>query len=213
MNNVRDSKRWKLEARLHGEVTANALAIGRIFQNDHYQRIKRENLKIEKWREYISKGQLDDLVVTAKDLFEAIETEVKGKIRFLPGARVWDEGIYRCVDFTGKSKKGIPISWYAKGTDELRKNLHNSSDVEIEIWRRLHHQKPISKGVTVFGTELSPAILTEYFSESKYHRDFGSTNGMPRRVESVYNHIPSLKRPLKVIGFPYPHKVSNIMIG
>lgn len=210
VKDVRATKRWRLEARNYGTNTANARAIRRAFENEHYTRIKRDNEKIEKWREYISKGAVDDLVTTARDLFEAIESELQGKIRFIPGTRVWSEGPYTCVDSSGKGKKGMPISWYAEGSNGLRANLHYSSDVEIEIWRRLEHKEPVLRSVIVFEKELTPSILTKYLGNYNYFRDFGSINGMPRRVESAFNHIPLLRRPLKVKGFPYPHKVSNI---
>jgi len=212
VKDIRDDKRWQLEAKLYGKDLANSMAMIRISHNKHYGNIRQESERMELWKNYISTGAVNDLVTIAKNLFESIENETVGVIKFVPGMKVWDEGPYRFVDSSGKGKKGFPIFRYVRGSDGLAAHLCESSDVEGEIWRRVANRNDkISREVEVFRTSLSPEILNDVFE--KYPRDFGSTNGMPRRVESAFNHIPSLKRSLKVKGFTYPHKVSSLLIG
>jgi len=210
---VRDDRRWQLEAKQYGEDEANCRALRRIFQNEHYSGMRNEHERREKWDKIISEADINDLVVNAKDLFELIENETKGVIKFIPGMKVWQEGIYTCVDSSGKGKKGLPLFWHAQGYEGLDAQLHYSSDVETEISRRVSGEKDkISRGVEVFGISLSPGTLNHTFKE--YYRDFGSLyNFMPETVESAFNHIPELGRKLKVKGFPYPHKISNMVFG
>jgi hypothetical protein len=210
---VRDDRRWQLEAKHYGEVEANCRALRRIFQNEHYRGMRNEHERREKWDKLISEADINDLVINARDLFELIENETRGVIRFVPGMRVWDEGIYRYVDSSGKGKKGLPLFWHAQGYEGLNAQLHYSSDVETKIYERLGDKRSkISKEIEVFGKSLCPEILNDVFG--KYHRDFSCKhNYMPMTVESAFNHIPALKRSLKVKGFPYPHKVSNIVFG
>ena len=212
VKDVREDRRWQLEAKRYGEDEANLRVLRRIFQNEYYSGMKNENERREKWDNYLSTGAINDLVTNAKDLFELIENETGGVIKFVPGMRVWDEGHYRYVDTIGKGKKGAILNWNVQGVEGLTAQLYYSSDIETEIGRRVFSKRDnISTGIEVFGKSLSPEILNDVFE--KYPRDFGTSNGMPRRVESAFNHIPSLKRHLKVKGFPYPHKASNLIVG
>lgn len=210
VEDVRNDRRWQLEAKNYGEAEANVRALQRIFQNEHYERMRNKHERREKWDKIISEADINDLVVNARDLFELIENETKGVIRFVPGMRVWNEGIYMCVDTSGKGKKGLPLFWHAQGYEGLNAQLHYSSDVETKIYERLgDNGDKISKGIEVFGKTLSQDILNDVFE--KYHRDFSRNhNYMPMTVESAFNHIPALKRSLKVKGFPYPHEVSHV---
>jgi len=211
VKDVRDDRRWQLEAKNYGEIEANVRALRRIFQNEHYEGMRNEHERREKWDKIISEADINDLVVNARDLFELIENETRGVIRFVPRMKVWDEGNYRCIDSSGKGKKGLPLYWQVQGYEGLTAQLNYSSDVETEISRRVSGEKDkISRGVEVFGTSLCPEILNNVFRE--YYRDFGSRhNFMPMTVESAFNHVPELGRKLKVKGFPYPHKVSNMV--
>ncbi|MFA6022620.1 MAG: hypothetical protein WC781_00870 [Candidatus Pacearchaeota archaeon] len=206
---IRADRRWQLEAKVYGKNKATVKAIERIFQNEHYVELGERSRKQERWNNYVSKGNIDDLILTAKDLFELVENECKGVVKFVPRGKTWKEGIYTCVDFEGKGDKGYPTHWEVEGTSKLSAHLHYSSNVETEIWRRIvNHENNISIDVEVFGKNLSFETLNEYFEN--YHRDFESShNSMPYHVESAFNHIPELNKQLKVEGFPYPHVFSN----
>lgn len=213
VHDVRDDRRWKVESKVFGESGAYSRALRRIFENEHYSKIVYRNKQQRKWGDYMTSGCIDDLVATARDLFELVQNETNGVIRFVPGTRMWQEGIYTCVDIEGKGKKGYPISWNVVGSERLFRHLYLSSDVESEIWRRLANGrgKP-NREVKVFGKTLSPVVIAKYLGE--YHRSFGSTyNGMPVTVESAFNHVPQLEMPLKVKGFPYPHKMPKMVFA
>jgi hypothetical protein len=183
-------------------------------ESPHYRRMAEEERQRLELQEFVRNGPVNDLARRARDLFQLVQNECRGVLRFRPGkTRIWYEGPYCCVDSTGRSKKGAPIGWCIVGDGKkLWDVLHESSEVETEVWRRVNRGDVITSAIEVYDTILSPTILNGAFLQ--YYRDFCSTyNGKPRKVESAFNHIESLQRSLKVKGFPYPHPVSDIVIG
>jgi hypothetical protein len=202
-----------------------AEAIERIFDNPHYTKIRDDEGNRLAWALYLSPEGgtgINNLLQKASELFRSVQDECGGVLTFIPGPRVWSEGCHRYVDFSGKGKRGMPVSWGVNGSDALWENLNKSSDVEMEIWRRVNRRyrgesspfkgyDDITKGVTIYGIYLSPRVLAKTFM--RHARDFGETNGMPRVVESAFNHISALGKKLRVVGFPYPHKRPRISLG
>lgn len=177
----------------------------------HYAKMREEERCRLKLQEFIERGDINDLTRRAGDLFQLVQDECGGVLRFEPSKnRFGYEGPYIWVDSTGKSKEGAPLGWVLKNGNELLKPLQESSELEMEVWRRVSSGDTITNPVEVYNVTLSPAILNETFS--KYYRNFLSThNGKPATIESAFNHIRALHRTLRVEGFQYTYPDSKLV--
>jgi hypothetical protein len=177
----------------------------------HYQRMAGEERQRLELKRFTERGNVNDLARIAGGFFRLVQDECDGVLRFEPSkTKVGYEGPYCWVDSTGKSKNGLPLGWVLKGDNKLLKLLHESSELEMEVWRRVINGDVITNPVEVYNVTLSPEILNDTFS--KHYRNFGSThNGKPATIESAFNHIRALHRPLKVKGFQYPYPESKLV--
>lgn len=196
VGDIRDDPRFKAEKRVFGEREATRKSLGRVFQNEHYISMKSHEERQKAWEGFVKNAGVDDLIVSARDLFELIENKTGGVFRFVP----MGEQLH---------------SWVVKGSERVRTQLYLSSDVEMEIWRRVTDRKELpTKYIQVFGKAIMPGSLVKAFGEYGNARDFrNTTNEMPRVVESAFNHIPEVGRKFKVKGFRYPHPVSPMVYG
>ena len=172
----------------------------------------------EKWNDYVNGffTPIDDLVLTARDLFELIQERSGGVFRFENSYGLRFQGPFTVVS-DGLKGEGFPIGWHVKGDSLLNRYLHLSSDVESEVSRRVNRKylqdgfingsplaplERIGVSLEVSGRWFSAEDLTDIFKRN--HRNFScSYNYMPLSIESAFNHL--LGEEIRVEGFNYPH--------
>ena len=172
-------------------------------------RLEKEQESRLKWEKYLSSGSIDNLVETARDLFEVLQTESNGVISFKPAMKVKYEQNFVTVYYNPETSEDGTVINYSVESRKLSKYLHWSSDVEMEIYHRIMEPTAIPlENVSVFGETLTPEEIMDVFS--KFPRNFRNTlNFIPFQIESAFNHIPKLNKSLEVKGIKYPHKNSN----
>lgn len=190
-----------------GSREAQALRV--ISNNDFYRARRAASEQAEAFRVFVRYADADLLVAHARTAHETIHALTKGVYMFTPGFAMRTEGRHTVVDPTGK--RGFPLSWAPVGVPGLHDHLVRSSELEIELWRRIIDRgESLTCPLVVCGASYAPELLMNAFR--KYYRDTLNThNGMPMHVESAFYHLPRCRERFRVKGFPYPHPVSRMV--
>lgn len=185
----------------------HAATLRTIFDNDFYRAQRAEGEEQEAFEVFVQNAPVGLLARRARTLHEEIHSATKGVYCFTPGPAIRQEGMHTVIDRTGK--RGMPLSWYPLGVPGLHDLLVKSSQLEMELWRRISIREGVLMDpLRVFDTSYTPEIIMQTFS--RYYRDTLNThNGKPMHVESGFYHLPGCSEKFKVKGFPYPHRVST----